>query len=58
MPSEIHKLSLLHVRARGVLVIGSLCWARAVFVPEQIMQVSPRIGLLWPTLYRVWLGYA
>ena len=33
MPSEVHKLSFLHVLASVVLVIGSLYWARAVFVP-------------------------
>ena len=33
MPSEVHKLSFLHILASVVLVIGSLYWARAVFVP-------------------------
>ena len=33
MPSEAHKLSFLPVLASVVLVIGSLDWARAVFVP-------------------------
>ena len=33
MPSEVYKLSFFHVLASIVLVIGSLYWARAVFVP-------------------------
>src|SRR5262249_56338761 len=33
MPSEIHKLSFLHILESVVLVIASLYWARAVFVP-------------------------
>jgi predicted PurR-regulated permease PerM len=33
MPSEVHKLSFLHVLASVVLVVGALYWARAVFVP-------------------------
>src|SRR2546421_4720035 len=33
MPSEVGKLSFLHVLESIVLVIASLYWARAVFVP-------------------------
>jgi hypothetical protein len=33
MPSEVRKLSFLHVLESIVLVIASLYWARAVFVP-------------------------
>jgi predicted PurR-regulated permease PerM len=33
MPSEVHKLSFLNVLESIVLVIASLYWARAIFVP-------------------------
>ena len=33
MPSEVHKLSFLYILESVVLVIASLYWARAVFVP-------------------------
>src|SRR2546428_9369069 len=33
MPSEVGKLSFLHVLESIMLVIASLYWARAVFVP-------------------------
>src|SRR5215475_8571660 len=59
MPSEVHKLSFLHVLASVVLVIGSLYWARAVFVPLALSLVltfllQPVVGVL----HRRGLGYA
>src|SRR5215813_4414428 len=59
MPSEVHKLSFLHVLACVVLVIGSLYWARAVFVPLALSLMLT--FLLQPVAAMVhwWgLGYA
>ena len=59
MPAEVHKLSFLHVLASVVLVIGSLYWARAVFVPLALslmltFLLQPVVALL----HRRGLGYA
>src|SRR4030095_14997709 len=59
MPSEVHKLSFLHVLASVVLVIGSLYWARAVFVPLALslmltFLLQPVVALL----HRRGLGHA
>src|SRR4029434_10433293 len=59
MPSEVHKLSFFHVLASVVLVIGSLYWARAVFVPLALALIltfllQPVVGVL----HRRGLGYA
>src|SRR5215831_11488570 len=59
MPSEVHKLSFLHVLASVVLVIASLYWARAVFVPLALALILT--FLLQPVvavLHRRGLGYA
>src|SRR5499427_7230401 len=59
MPSEIHKLSFLHILGSVVLVIASLYWARAVFVPLALALMLT--FLLQPAvaaLHRRGLGYA
>src|SRR5919197_2207844 len=59
MPSEVRKLSFLHVLESIVLVIASLYWARAVFVPLALALILT--FLLQPVvaaLHRRGLGYA
>ena len=59
MPSEVHKLSFLHVLASVVLVIGSLYWARAVFVPLALsLMLTFLLQPVVAVLHRRGLGYA
>lgn len=59
MPSEVHKLSFLHVLASVVLVIGSLYWARAVFVPLALsLMLTFLLQPVVTMLHRRGLGYA
>jgi predicted PurR-regulated permease PerM len=59
MPSESHKLSFLHVLASVVLVIGSLYWARAVFVPLALaLMLTFLLQPVVAVLHRRGLGYA
>jgi predicted PurR-regulated permease PerM len=59
MPSEAHKLSFLHVLASVVLVIGSLYWARAVFVPLALaLMLTFLLQPVVAVLHRRGLGYA
>src|SRR5262245_1236490 len=59
MPSEVHKLSFLHVLTSVVLVIGSLYWARAVFVPLALaLMLTFLLQPVVAVLHRRGLGYA
>jgi predicted PurR-regulated permease PerM len=59
MPSESHKLSFLQVLASVVLVIGSLYWARAVFVPLALaLMLTFLLQPVVAVLHRRGLGYA
>ena len=59
MPSEVRKLSFLHVLASVVLVIGSLYWARAVFVPLALsLMLTFLLQPVVAMLHRRGLGYA
>jgi predicted PurR-regulated permease PerM len=59
MPSEVHKLSFLHILASVVLVIGSLYWARAVFVPLALaLMLTFLLQPVVAVLHRRGLGYA
>src|SRR5215471_8462971 len=59
MPSEVHKLSFLHVLASIVLVIASLYWARAVFVPLALaLMLTFLLQPVVAVLHRRGLGYA
>jgi predicted PurR-regulated permease PerM len=59
MPSEVHKLSFLHVLASIVLVIGSLYWARAVFVPLALaLMLTFLLQPIVAVLHRRGLSYA
>jgi len=59
MPSEAHKLSFLPVLASVVLVIGSLYWARAVFVPLALsLMLTFLLQPVVAVLHRWGLGYA
>jgi predicted PurR-regulated permease PerM len=59
MPSEVHKLSFFHVLASVVLVIGSLYWARAVFVPLALaLMLTFLLQPVVAVLHRRGLGYA
>jgi predicted PurR-regulated permease PerM len=59
MPSEVHKLSFLPVLASVVLVIGSLYWARAVFVPLALsLMLTFLLQPVVAVLHRWGLGYA
>src|SRR4029450_14075540 len=59
MPSEAHKLSFLPVLASVVLVIGSLCWARAFFVPLAFsLMLTFLLQPVVAVLHRRGLGYA
>jgi predicted PurR-regulated permease PerM len=59
MPAEVHKLSFLHILASVVLVIGSLYWARAVFVPLALsLMLTFLLQPVVAVLHRRGLGYA
>ena len=59
MPSGAHKLSFLPVLASVVLVIGSLYWARAVFVPLALsLMLTFLLQPVVAVLHRWGLGYA
>jgi predicted PurR-regulated permease PerM len=59
MPSEVHKLSFLHILASVVLVIGSLYWARAVFVPLALsLMLTFLLQPVVAMLHRWGLSYA
>src|SRR5215831_1250185 len=59
MPSEIHKLSFLHILESIVLVIVSLYWARAVFVPLALaLMLTFLLQPVVAALHRRGLGYA
>jgi predicted PurR-regulated permease PerM len=59
MPSEVHKLSFLHVLASVVLVTGSLYWARAVFVPLALsLMLTFLLQPVVAMLHRWGLSYA
>src|SRR5215470_10533277 len=59
MPSEIHKLSFLHILESVVLVIASLYWARAVFVPLALaLMLTFLLQPVVAALHRRGLGYA
>jgi predicted PurR-regulated permease PerM len=59
MPSEIFKLSFLHVLESIVLVIASLYWARAVFVPLALaLMLTFLLQPVVAALHRRGLGYA
>ena len=59
MPSEVHKLSFLNVLASVVLVIGSLYWARAVFVPLALsLMLTFLLQPVVAVLHRRGLGHA
>ena len=59
MPSEIHKLSFLHILGSVVLVIASLYWARAVFVPLALaLMLTFLLQPVVAALHRRGLGYA
>jgi predicted PurR-regulated permease PerM len=59
MPSEVHKLSFFHVLASIVLVIGSLYWARAVFVPLALaLMLTFLLQPVVAMLHRWGLSYA
>jgi predicted PurR-regulated permease PerM len=59
MPSEIHKLSFLHILGSVVLVIASLYWARAVFVPLALaLMLTFLLQPVVAVLHRRGLGYA
>ena len=59
MPSEVYKLSFLYVLASVVLVIGSLYWARAVFVPLALaLMLTFLLQPVVAVLHWRGLGYA
>src|SRR5919198_5038304 len=59
MPSEIHKLSFLHILESIVLVVASLYWARAVFVPLALaLMLTFLLQPVVAVLHRRGLGYA
>jgi predicted PurR-regulated permease PerM len=59
MPSEVHKLSFLHILESIVLVIASLYWARAVFVPLALaLMLTFLLQPVVAALHRRGLGYA
>ena len=59
MPSEVYKLSFLYVLASVVLAIGSLYWARAVFVPLALaLMLTFLLQPVVAVLHRRGLGYA
>jgi predicted PurR-regulated permease PerM len=59
MPSEVYKLSFFQVLASVVLVIGSLYWARAVFVPLALaLMLTFLLQPVVAVLHRRGLGYA
>src|SRR2546428_8451212 len=58
MPSEVGKLSFLHVLESIVLVIASLYWARAVFVPLALaLMLTFLLQPIVAALHRRGLGY-
>ena len=58
MPSEVSKLSFLHVLESIVLVIASLYWARAVFVPLALaLMLTFLLQPIVAALHRRGLGY-
>jgi len=58
MPSEIHKLSFLNVLESIVLVIASLYWARAVFVPLALaLMLTFLLQPIVAALHRRGLGH-
>lgn len=58
MPSEVYKLSFLPVLASVVLVVGSLYWARAVFVPLALaLMLTFLFQPVVAMLHRWRLGY-
>src|SRR5215510_12894130 len=59
MPSESHKLSFLHILESIVLVIVSLYWARAVFVPLALaLMLTFLLQPVVAALHRRGLAYA
>ena len=59
MPSEIHKLSFLHILGSVVLVIASLYWTRAVFVPLALaLMLTFLLQPVVAALHRRGIGYA
>src|ERR671928_2050328 len=59
MPSEVRKLSFLHILESIVLVIASLYWARAVFVPLALaLMLTFLLQPVVAVLHRRGLGYA
>jgi predicted PurR-regulated permease PerM len=59
MPSEIHKLSFLHILESIVLVIASLYWASAVFIPLALaLMLTFLLQPVVAALHRRGLGYA
>src|SRR5207248_11593243 len=59
MPSEVRTLSFLHVLESIVLVIASLYWARAVFVPLALaLMLTFLLQPVVAALHRRGLGYA
>jgi len=58
MPSEIHKISFLNVLESIVLVIASLYWARAVFVPLALaLMLTFLLQPIVAALHRRGLGH-
>src|SRR5438093_6083054 len=58
MPSEVRTLSFLHVLESIVLVIASLYWARAVFVPLALaLMLTFLLQPIVAALHRRGLGY-
>jgi predicted PurR-regulated permease PerM len=59
MPSEVRKLSFLHVLESIVLVVAALYWARAVFVPLALaLMLTFLLQPVVAVLHRRGLGYA
>jgi predicted PurR-regulated permease PerM len=59
MPSEVGKLSFLYILESIVLVIASLYWARAVFVPLALaLMLTFLLQPVVAALHRRGLGYA
>src|ERR1700756_5028159 len=58
MPSAVRTLSFLHVLESIVLVIASLYWARAVFVPLALaLMLTFLLQPIVAALYRLGLGH-